>query len=992
MAESAKNFRFKSPGIKTQEIDQSKIPNAGEILGPVVIGRAKRGPAFKPVKVASFDEFVKIFGEPVAGGTSNDVWRDGNLTSPMYGVYAAQSWLQNSEALTYVRVLGDASPQATTAGKAGWSAGVLGATATGGAYGLFVFPSSSAGNVATAHLTGALAAVFYMSSGSGAPMLSGTMYGAAALTTASNSILIESNASGDFVLQFTGSNLPTSNLPTSKTTFSMTKTKGNFIRKVFNTNPTLLRRNSTADGQVHYFLGETYEDTYKSSVMSSNYFTGSGTVSTTKYVGVILGLRSGSSTNHSVNENRALQNTTLPKSGWFFTQHLSQNTASFDPSSTTFFTDGTVKKLFRFVGLDTGEDLQNNFKVSVSNIKPSSNEDVEPYGTFDVEVRRIYDTDENIVMVERFSGCTLDVNAESYILNVIGDKYTEYDDTKARLIEKGSYTNRSKYIRVEINSEFESGFDPSYVPFGITGPTKYKNVEIDSDGNIVNEATAGAWVTGSTSGIYGASSTAVVTGSGVDIANLKIMFPEVPVRTTTSTLTNIRKGYWGAYLTTDNTNAFKESVKDHIRCKPTGVTNHDEGDSTIYQWVISLDNVKYESGSAPAAGAQGIKTLTYDNEARYSGSSLTSTASLPSGYPDSSEALQSYKAPLLLGIGNLTSVFYGGTDGFDITESDPLRNSKIDGATLTTDSVYYSYRRAIDTVKHPEIAEYNLIAIPGMNNESLNKTLVNNSAERTDALAIIDIEESYLPPHERLYDSTDRAAAQMGDTQKALEKFKAWKMNSSYGAAYYPWVQIRDSINQKSVWVPPSVAALGALAYTDKVGGQWQAPAGFNRAGLSSGEAGLPVSNVALKLFSSDRDDLYDININPIASFPNQGVVIWGQKTLQVKRSGLDRVNVRRLMLHLKRGISLIGNTVLFEPNLDDTWKNFKRQAEPFLAEVKAKFGLVDYKLVLDETTTTPDLIDQNTMYAQVWVKPAKTIEFLAVDFYLTTSGATFNG
>jgi len=989
MAESAKNFHFRSPGIKTQEIDQSEIPNAAEALGPVIIGRAKRGPAFKPVKVNSFDEFVKIFGEPVAGGTSNDVWRDGNLTSPMYGVYGAQSWLKNGEALTYVRVLGDASPQATSAGKAGWTAGAIGtAKEAGGAYGLFVFPSSSAGNVATAHLTGALAAVFYMATGSGAPQLSGNIYaapGPVGATTASNSILIESNNSGDFVIQFTGSNLPS-----SKTTFSMTKTKGNFIRKVFNTNPTLLGRNSETDGQVNYFLGETYEDTYKSAVSTGSYFTGSGTISSTKYVGVILGLMSGSSVaNHSINQNRALQSSTLPKSGWFFTQHLSQDTGSFDPSSTTFFTDGTVKKLFRFVGLDTGEDLQNNFKVSIANIKPSSNEDVEPYGTFDVEVRRIHDTDENISMVERYVGCTLDVSAESYILNVIGDKYTEYDDTKARLIEKGSYPNKSKYIRVEINSEFESGFEPSYVPFGITGPTKYKNIDIDSDSALRDATTA--WVTGGTSAVYGASADAIVTGSGADIPNLKIMFPEVPVRTSTSTLTNIRQGYWGAYLTPDGTDAFNNSVKDHIRCKPTNVANHDEDTSTVYQWVISLDNVKYDT--APAASAKGVGTLVYSNSARYDGYSLTATASLPTNYPDSSDALLSYKAPLALGVGNLTSVFYGGTNGFDITESDPLRNSKIaTSPTLTTDPVYYSYRRAIDTVKHPEIAEYHLIAIPGMNNESLNKTLVNNSAERSDALAVIDIEESYLPPHERLYDSSDRNAAQMGDIQTALETFKSWKMNSSYGAAYYPWVQIRDSISEKSVWVPPSVAALGALAYTDKVGGQWQAPAGFNRAGLSSGEAGLPVSNVALKLFSSDRDDLYDININPIASFPNQGVVIWGQKTLQVKRSGLDRVNVRRLMLHLKRGISLIGDTVLFEPNLDDTWKNFKRQAEPFLAEIKAKFGLVDYKLVLDETTTTPDLVDQNIMYVQIWVKPAKSIEFIAVDFYLTTSGATFNG
>tara|TARA_Y100000034_G_C6688819_1_gene303185 strand:- start:23 stop:691 length:669 start_codon:yes stop_codon:yes gene_type:complete len=217
------------------------------------------------------------------------------------------------------------------------------------------------------------------------------------------------------------------------------------------------------------------------------------------------------------------------------------------------------------------------------------------------------------------------------------------------------------------------------------------------------------------------------------------------------------------------------------------------------------------------------------------------------------------------------------------------------------------------------------------------------------------------------------------------------KYNSSYGAAYFPWVQIRDSVNLKSLWVPPSVVALGAMAYTDKVQAPWYAPAGFNRGGLSNGVAGFNVLNASLKLFADDRDDLYNLNINPIASFPNEGVVIFGQKTLQTQRSALDRINVRRLMLFLKREISIIATTVLFEQNVEETWTNFKNQAEPLLADVKARFGLTDYKLVLDSTTTTPDLIDQNIMYAKVFVKPARAIEYIAIDFFITNTGASFN-
>ena len=122
----------------------------------------------------------------------------------------------------------------------------------------------------------------------------------------------------------------------------------------------------------------------------------------------------------------------------------------------------------------------------------------------------------------------------------------------------------------------------------------------------------------------------------------------------------------------------------------------------------------------------------------------------------------------------------------------------------------------------------------------------------------------------------------------------------------------------------------------------------------------------------------------------NEGIVIFGQKTLQATPSALDRINVRRLMLYIKRGINLISKRVLFEPNVENTWNNFKDQAEPFLADVKARFGLTDYKLVLDGTTTTPDLIDQNVMYAKIFLKPARAIEFIAIDFFITKTGAAF--
>jgi phage tail sheath protein FI len=184
---------------------------------------------------------------------------------------------------------------------------------------------------------------------------------------------------------------------------------------------------------------------------------------------------------------------------------------------------------------------------------------------------------------------------------------------------------------------------------------------------------------------------------------------------------------------------------------------------------------------------------------------------------------------------------------------------------------------------------------------------------------------------------------------------------------------------------------MAALGYTDNVAFPWFAPAGFNRGGLSDGSSGIVATGVSKRLTSRERDELYDVNVNPIAQFPQEGVVIFGQKTLQSTRTALDRVNVRRLLIYVKKEISRIANSILFEPNVRDTWNRFIAQAEPFLDGVKADFGLTDYRLILDETTTTPELIDRNTLYARVLLKPARAIEFIAIDFEIFRSGASFD-
>jgi hypothetical protein len=270
--------------------------------------------------------------------------------------------------------------------------------------------------------------------------------------------------------------------------------------------------------------------------------------------------------------------------------------------------------------------------------------------------------------------------------------------------------------------------------------------------------------------------------------------------------------------------------------------------------------------------------------------------------------------------------------------------------------------------------------MPGITNESLTSRLINTCEGRGDALAIIDLKGTHQPPAE----STSTEDSRKSSLDTTIDNLTNRRINSSYGCAYYPWVDIRDSLKSVRVRVPPSVVALGTFASTEKTADLWFAPAGFNRGGLSEGKAGLSVVGVEQRLTSEDRDKLYERNINPIASFPSEGVVIFGQKTLQVTSSALDRINVRRMLIFLKHEVGAIANTILFDPNIKVTWDRFRSRTERLLRNVQSRFGITDFRVVLDESTTTPDLVDRNILYAKVLVKPARAIEFIAIDFVIT--------
>ena len=263
------------------------------------------------------------------------------------------------------------------------------------------------------------------------------------------------------------------------------------------------------------------------------------------------------------------------------------------------------------------------------------------------------------------------------------------------------------------------------------------------------------------------------------------------------------------------------------------------------------------------------------------------------------------------------------------------------------------------------------------------------SEKRGDTVAIIDVEGGYIPSTENT--SGDNATTNRGDVDTTVSNLKNRAINTSYGTTYYPWVQIRDTESGALIWTPPSVVALGVLSSTSKNADLWIAPAGFTRGGLTNGAAGIPVSGVKQRLTGKERDKLYEANINPIATFPAEGIVMYGQKTLQTVPSATDRLNVRLLMNYLKVEISKMASTILFDQNVRATWDRFLNRVEPLLSGIKSRYGLEDYKVILDETTTTPDLKDRNVMYAKIYLKPAKAIEYIGLDFVITRSGASFD-
>jgi hypothetical protein len=341
-------------------------------------------------------------------------------------------------------------------------------------------------------------------------------------------------------------------------------------------------------------------------------------------------------------------------------------------------------------------------------------------------------------------------------------------------------------------------------------------------------------------------------------------------------------------------------------------------------------------------------------------------------YVASEETLNVKKRRFILG-------FQGGFDGqspsIPLLVGNEILPTNQQGLDCSTNKSYgsYAYKQCLTALSNADEFDFNLITTPGINydNHAYVASLVIDTCERRgDAFYIMDIAPNQLAGDASIQNVVDLAA----------------QFDTNYAATYYPWVKIQDTNSNKIVPVPPSVVMMSVFAANDKVAAEWFAPAGLNRGGIPQ------AVQVADRLTHTERDTLYEGHVNPIAAFPGQGVVAWGQKTLQRQPSALDRINVRRLLIALKKFIASSSRYLVFEQNVSTTRQRFLNIVNPYLESVQQRSGIYAFKVIMDDSNNTSDLVDRNILYGQIYIQPTRTAEFIVLDFNVLPSGAVFPG
>ena len=384
-------------------------------------------------------------------------------------------------------------------------------------------------------------------------------------------------------------------------------------------------------------------------------------------------------------------------------------------------------------------------------------------------------------------------------------------------------------------------------------------------------------------------------------------------------------------------------------------------DPTATNYVGAVIGDSYATVESDAGEYYVQTNGSYPNRSAYVYVSAVNTPT-PEYFDNNGTAKDIYTGSLpQIGSGSFTDA-----TGNNIENNDAEFNQNITAANIQGIGPN-DYTESISLLGNQDQYQFNVISTPGLI-YSLHPAQVNLivslAQTRTDCVSVIDL-------------------VTFGSTVNSVVT-QASAFDTSYSATYWPWLQTIDASTAQTVWVPPSTYIPGVYAFTDASSDPWFAPAGLIRGSLGS------VVRAERQLTSGNRDSLYEANINPIATFPGSGIVVFGQKTLQKKASALDRVNVRRLLIALKSYISQVSDNLVFEQNTIATRQNFLTQVNPYLESVQQRQGLYAFKVVMDETNNTPDVVDRNQLIGQIYLQPTKTAEFIILDFNVLPTGATF--
>lgn len=1028
---------FRSPGFFEREIDLSQRTEQTLGIPAGVIGTADYGPAFVPVTLGSFADFETKFG---------------SLNKDQYGPFAVREWLKNRTAITYIRVLG--------AGAAN-SSGDISETVTNGTVknaGFIIKPNDSRAAdkkhqgsvqflVASHENTGdetvgyplftdsqsfdstgpmkIVRGVIFTASGSRIQIFDDASYSTPngpADDTAKITSYDGSADQGTFKLAISSALGSTfgnaeSNAGIRIYTASLNPSSVHYIGNFLNTNPDKFNEEQHllyADFPIEEELVRVIYDASNDTV----------------------GILSGSSATSGVSGESFLN-----LFGKFNTRYQTAKTTSFISQP---FGDKEYD-LFHFESLDDGAVGSNRIKVSISNLRKSTNPR-NPYGTFTVLVRAFDDTDTNLTTLEQFGPCSLNPKDENYIANLIGDYRVSYnfdasDESERRLNIEGKRPLRSKYLRVVMHSNVEDEIIPKEtLPFGFRGLPVPKTNDSLTDG-------ANSLLGGSNSQRLGGKEGTVAAGDSLTGSIL----PPVPMRFKASRgkvngdsptytgepgsleLADSRL-YWGVKCeklkstgsiansalqsnTHDGLNPLINSYTKFLGIQKLDALVTGSGADVFNNNKFTLAKVSLLNGATIANSIDSnIETAItgtakdHMREAAYIRNGVIETKCYTVEdnsrqrltFASLAAATEAKYFNKFTEFAKFTNIFYGGFDGLNILDKDQRLMNHRASAVATNgkglgDALSYVN---LHSDSSPGAGKDNNII---NSYRTAAKIITDPFNTRVNVVAVPGIRDPYVTDFIGdlvkdyglaiyimdipAYDDDNNPiydTSTRPDVQRTVDAFEARALDNNYIATYFPDVVFEDDINRTAVVAPASTAALKAFGYNDRVAFPWFAPAGFNRGALQN------VLNTRVRLNTEDRNILQDARINPVANFPNGGFVIFGQKTLQQDRSLLDRVSVRRMLLEAKRVTIEITRTLVFEQNVPELRARFISGVTPRLANIQANQGIHKFDVIMDDTNNSPEDIEQLKVNGTIVLYPTNTIEFVAFNFVITNSGVSF--